>query len=78
MHEQERIQEMLREAEELQEKECTFAPIIDKRSDRLMTQRAVVLKVRADTLWRTTLTIFLCSCLTPCESKFGWNAPVLE
>ncbi|BDA47284.1 hypothetical protein COCOBI_10-1300 [Coccomyxa sp. Obi] len=42
----ERIKEMLREAEELQEKECTFAPIIDKRSDRLMTQRAVVLKER--------------------------------
>lgn len=52
---------MLREAEELQEKECTFAPIIDKRSDRLMTQRAIVLKVCAEPLWCSTPTQLLIS-----------------
>lgn len=43
--EQERIEEMKREIEEEAEKECTFAPIIDKRSHKMMSQRALVLKV---------------------------------
>ncbi|EIE23420.1 hypothetical protein COCSUDRAFT_41669 [Coccomyxa subellipsoidea C-169] len=42
----ERIEEMKREVEEEAAKECTFAPIIDKLSDRMMTQRAIVLKER--------------------------------
>jgi len=59
--EQERIEEMKREIEEEAEKECTFAPIIDKRSHKMMTQRTVVLKVgtAASTMG------FPCMALTP-------------
>ena len=48
---------MKREAEEEAGKECTFAPIIDKRSERMMTQRAIVLKVcmLVSCLWRQPL-----------------------
>lgn len=32
--------------EEAEEKECTFKPIIDRRSDRMMSHRSHVLKAR--------------------------------
>jgi hypothetical protein len=42
---QERIEEYKREIEEVQQRECTFRPVIDRHSVRMMTQRSRVLKV---------------------------------
>lgn len=46
-NEQERLRELAREKEDAAVAECSFAPAINRRSDRLMADRSTVLRVPA-------------------------------